>query len=374
MKRINISQIDALFASGIYPIEFLFFYKNGIKTAKVRAALKKLVSAFWPMFGAYDAGAICFEGYCEEACFEEEASQKAFDRQASPNDIHQAYCRALPADLKRLFLFKIIQYQNGTVLIPKLNHLAGDGYSYFYFLSLLAAMAQKSYFPFKKQIIRHAFKPHHRRTILKDFQMPDISLPPLRERDSLTIKFEKVSRNSIRDRIRTIAANAGHSVSANDVLSAMIIKKSVAMQLEQFGATAQLTMPIDVRRKIKEYGSKFFGNGLQFSVMEFTAADLKQWDTNEVAVRIRKAMPVINKETYLVFLAAIEAMIDNKQIDQLRIFDPERGCLVTNLSKMPINRLDFGSGNPDLVFPLTIAKNSAAILADQDNFILRLAY
>jgi hypothetical protein len=36
---------------------------------------------------------------------------------------------------------------------------------------------------------------------------------------------------------------------------------------------------------------------------------------------------------------------------------------------MPIQKLNFGSGNPAFVFPLTIGKNSAAILADKDNFL-----
>ena len=50
------------------------------------------------------------------------------------------------------------------------------------------------------------------------------------------------------------------------------------------------------------------------------------------------------------------------------------GCLVTNLSQMPINKLNFGTGDPDLVFPLSIKKNSVAVLANRDNFILRIAY
>ncbi len=57
-----------------------------------------------------------------------------------------------------------------------------------------------------------------------------------------------------------------------------------------------------------------------------------------------------------------------------RPFDPARGCLVTNLSKMPAERLDFGTGGPAAIVPLTIEKNSAAILARGENFVLRYAY
>ena len=44
------------------------------------------------------------------------------------------------------------------------------------------------------------------------------------------------------------------------------------------------------------------------------------------------------------------------------------------LTRMPIQKLNFGSGNPVFIFPLTIGRNSAAILADKYNFLLRLVY
>jgi len=63
MKEINISQVDALFSNGIYPIEFLFYFKEELNTKKIRNALKKLSSVFWPMFGEYKDGVISFESY-----------------------------------------------------------------------------------------------------------------------------------------------------------------------------------------------------------------------------------------------------------------------------------------------------------------------
>lgn len=45
-----------------------------------------------------------------------------------------------------------------------------------------------------------------------------------------------------------------------------------------------------------------------------------------------------------------------------------------NLTRLPSDKLNFGTGEADFIIPLTIEKNSAAILADKDNFILRLAY
>ena len=93
-----------------------------------------------------------------------------------------------------MFFLKVIQLKNCTILIPKMNHIAGDGYSYFYFLSVLAKMSQPNFIPFKKSIIRQAAKPHHDRIILKDFKFGLKEFKPWTEPDELTIKFEEIPR------------------------------------------------------------------------------------------------------------------------------------------------------------------------------------
>jgi hypothetical protein len=85
-------------------------------------------------------------------------------------------------------------------------------------------------------------------------------------------------------------------------------------------------------------------------------------------------MPVISKDSYLEYLKHLEKIIAQRQIHRLKPYDPEHGCLVTNLSRLPVTRLDFGTGYPDFIFPLTIGKNAAAIMADKENFILKFTY
>jgi hypothetical protein len=73
MKKIPISHVDVLFSNGIYPIEFLFYYKDAFNTKKIRAALRNLSSAFWPLFGVYQDGMIFADRYREENFHDEEA-------------------------------------------------------------------------------------------------------------------------------------------------------------------------------------------------------------------------------------------------------------------------------------------------------------
>ena len=207
MKKVNISQVDTIFANGSYPIEFLLYYENRLETEKIRSALKKLSSAFWPVFGEYDAGSIHFDKYSEKDCFDEEVINQEFDRRETNMNIYERYCRVNPSGLKKLFFLKVIQYRNGTLLIPKMNHLAGDGYSYFYFLSTLAAISRDTPPPFKKNLVSALGNPHHQRTILKEFQFNGFELEPLGDQGRFTIEFAEVSKSALRKVIKNVASD-----------------------------------------------------------------------------------------------------------------------------------------------------------------------
>ncbi len=373
MKTLNISQVDSVFTNGIYPIEMAFFYKQKLKTAKVRAALKNVSADFWPLFGEYRAGQIHFDRYTESDCLAEKSLGQQIDSEDTSAGLFDKYSKFSPVTLKKLFHLQIIQYSNGTVLIPKMNHLAGDGYSYFYFLSVLAAISRSNPVLFKKYITRLLYKPRHRRTRLREFLFKSSGLKPPVHDAKYTVKIEHVPKAEVYQAIRDIKHQFNTTVSANDLLSAMVLKKVVLRQ-DYFNSSAELTIPMDVRRQIAEYGPKYFGNPLLFAVTKFETKSIQESDINTIARQIRKAVPVITRGKYLEYLQELEHLIDTKQWDKLNPYDPRNGCLVTNLTKLPADKVDFGSGKPDFILPLTIEKNSAALLTQQNNYVVRLAY
>jgi len=370
MKKINISQVDAIFANGSYPIEFLIYYRNKLSSLRIRRALKKISTDFWPVFGKYQNGIIEFKPYSESDYFEESQSDQKFDPDESLETIFETYRDAIPPLMDQLFFLKIIQIPNGTILIPKLNHLVGDGYSYFYFLSVLAALSRPNYVPFKRRIILNLYKPDHNRTVLKPFSLSKTGRDPERTAEKLTLRLEKIPRKDIHDMIRDNTAK----LSTNDILSAIVLQHTIRNMKEKPVDQFRLTIPIDVRRQVKEYGRKYFGNGIMFGEIVFQTDEIVASNLMELSLRIRAGMPDVKRESFMKFLGEIESSITAGNTDGLRPYDPERGCLTTNLSKMPVTQLDFGTGLPDFVTPLTIGKNSAGILADKENFILRLAY
>jgi hypothetical protein len=199
MKKINISQVDTMFANGSYPIEFLLYYKSSLETKKISSALDRLSSVFWPMFGEYNTGAIYFDKYYKKDCFDEDVVDQEFDREETNKNIYERYCRINPSNLKKLFFLKVIQYRNGTLLIPKMNHLAGDGHSYFYFLSALAKLSQDTYVQLRKNLIGDLYEPFHQRAVLKEFQFKEIELELLPDKEEFIIEFEEIPRTTVRN-------------------------------------------------------------------------------------------------------------------------------------------------------------------------------
>ena len=326
------------------------------------------------MFGEYRDGMIFFDKYSEEDCYDEEVINQELNIPELEEKGFEAYSRFSLPDLKKLFFLKVIHLKNGMILIPKMNHLAGDGYSYFYFLSALAALSQPSLVPFKSSLINLFLKPHHRRTKLKDFSFEGVELKPVFQNDKFTVEFDEIPRKDVQSIIKEAATFDNLRVSTNDILSAIAVKKTVGRQSQFFGEEVNLTIPIDVRRQIKEYGRGFFGNGIMLHTIKLRKKFIENTLTKGLAVQIRKSMPSVSKETYINYLTELEEIISRGKMDQFIPFDPKSGCLVTNISRLPSDKLNFGTGSPELILPLTVEKNSTAILAKNENFILRFAH
>jgi len=374
MKKVSISQVDALFANGSYPIELLLVYQDGFSTKRLRRALQKLAPVFWPVFGEYDDGVLSFERYREEDFFDEESVGHAFDPAEAEASGQSIISRFGQKELGKLFFLKATRFTNGLALVPKMNHVAGDGYSYFLFLSALAALTRAALFPFSAPLIKAMFKPDHRRTGLKKFSFRAEGPGPAVPGDRLTIETVEIPKREVQALVREVAVDNNLRVSSNDVLSAMVVKKLAGIPGGTSGTGFRLTIPIDVRGRIKDYGRRFFGNGIMLHSLELGREMSTDLSVKETAARIRRSMLRVSRDGYVRYLTELERIIDEKRWEEFRPYDPEKGCLVTNLSKLPAERLDFGTGGPHAIVPLTVEKNSVAVLARRENYVLRYTY
>jgi len=374
MHSISISQVDALFVNGGYPIEFVLYFPGGIPTRTLRTALRRLSNTFWPLFGRYRDGAILRSTrYVEDDYFLETVGDGEFDTTLDAMGIRETFKDTNSPAVDALFFMSVVQFGNGTVLVPRMQHLVGDGYSYFYFLSVLAILSKPSSLPFRGQVIRFLAAPRLPRTLLRDyhFTRTDIEARPVDP--DCTIRLERIPRQQVEQEITRINSESGAGGSANDFLSAMVVREAARRQPSGTREHFSLTTPVDVRRGIKQLGPKFLGNGILLHRQRFSMDELENTDVATLALRLRQAAPRISAQRYGDYLAALEAEIASQPTCCLGPYDPDQGCLVTNLSRMPIQRLDFGAGSPGLVMPITIGRNSVAMLADREDFLLRFA-
>lgn len=374
-KNVSISQVDVVFSGGSYPIEFLLYFDKGIDGKRVRAALRRAAGIFWPVFGRYRDGRICFEDYKEEDHLAEIKVPESFDVDfvaKNPLDTRRHY-KLENSD--GLFFLQIIHFNNGSVLIPKMSHMAGDGYSYFYFLSALAAFSGKGGLHPSALLYHSLFRPKHSRTLGKKFSFSGLdSSGSHSDLADLNIDVEHIPKEKIKNAVNEISASAGKRISSNDLLSAMVLRKIVDLKPEGFGAEVGLTFPVDVRRAVRKLGPRFFGNGILFHHMGWPKEDILRFRPEELAVEIRKAQPRMSGDLFRFFLEELEGFIRKNNSSALRPFDPETGCIVTNISRLPADKLNFGSGIPTLIAPLTVEKNSAGVLSDGEDFVLQIVY
>lgn len=373
MKQINISQVSTFFANGSYPIEFLFFFPYQINTKRLRRAMKKLSTPFWTAFGTYADGVITEKSYLEKECYEEITVDELFDPNTEHKVLYNDYRNMIPESIPRLFFLKVLHYKNGTVLIPKMNHLVGDGYSYFYLLLVLAAVIKRGGIPLAPSIISAISRPKINSSLHTSFHFSAKPPEAISLESKVKVDYLELDETEIRNQAKSVSMSSGMRISTNDILSAKVVKfvleKGKKKQLETF----RLAIPVDVRRGVAELGQRFFGNGLILYNVPFDPKIISESSIEELAITIRKSFPIINRQNYENYLRKVDGWIETGQLDLLRPYDPDNECLVTNLTRMPISRLDFGSGPPITVEPLTRGRSGAAILLKDDKFVLRLA-
>jgi len=380
MKTIRISPVDMYFVNRRFPIEFVLFYPYQVQAKPLKKALKKLASYFWPAFGEYKNGEIKALTDFEDDWWEEEKVETNFDPTIKLDNLHNEfgteYLKSLQFSKnfkfpRRLCHFKLIHFQNGTLFIPTMNHLAGDGYSYFYLLSVLAALYRKRKIPFTSLLIGKIFKPRLTRIINKKIQVPNDILEGYIPNETLTVEFVEFKKTEIRQKALQASEQSGLSISTNDILCAIEVLSIFDSQSKENRSNIHLVIPIDVRRGVPEYGKKFFGNGVMLLKILFKFTEIAKSTIIKIAIDIRRSFPDVNSESFEMFNEQMIQWIDSRNFEKLLPYNPEKDCLVTNLSRIPFKALNFGDGIPTLVAPTTIGKGSTLVTSNKDNYILR---
>ncbi len=95
----------------------------------------------------------------------------------------------------------------------------------------------------------------------------------------------------------------------------------------------------------------------------------------ELARLVREAVNRISQDAVWRSLKTLERIRQERGLavlEELHVVPPHNGLLVTNLSRIPLKDLDFGTGQPKDFQALTPAQRGAVILPAEDGVDIRI--
>lgn len=231
----------------------------------------------------------------------------------------------------------------GTVIAFALSHAVADGYSYFLFLRAWAARARGAAFP-PPTCNRAALDPSHGGIPASDGRLTHSGFV-LEDSPRRAMRMEE--RWVEPSVLNVSCAEPGDkpAVSENDVLGALLWKECLAgSEL----AESTFTCPVDVRRHRPNLGPLFFGNASFVASLTLPTEHLRRASVEEVARRIRAAVDAVptHIDAALQELDHVRRSRGLSVLPSFRSVPSNGGFFITNLSRIPIDVLDFGGGPP----------------------------
>lgn len=266
----------------------------------------------------------------------------------------------------------VTQTQDGTVLGVSISHALVDGFSFFHFISGWARISRGERF----------LAPHIPRDIFTQYIQQvenEITAKSIYEQcglfygerrsaqpaQSLISEREFIQHDTIKKYIGEIKQTHETPVSENDVVSAHLWKKYLPeWTKESSDEKVYITCPFDFRRVLSGFPKNYFGCALSFATAETTRDHLSNASIGDIAVLIKKSVSAVKEEYIRRSLSVLDAFRRQRgigEMDRIHLRHPECGMIVTNISRLPLGDLDFGSGQPDDYLTYAEIGQSAAI-------------
>ena len=384
MNPLPLSPIDHIFIGvGSYPIEFVFAYHETIDPARLRASLEETLKVFWPLRSHLEkisADSFGFIPAEDGLIFEVTSSQESFDGTENKSIFYDSVHSVEGEPLTKI---KLTQSKEGSVLGVSISHALVDGFSFFHFMATWSRIFWGKRF----------LTPDHDRTLLIP-ENPDIEIPitpanivercgtfwhEKRQAFSEEQIFEEILRFS-KAELKALFAEAEKDsesrLSYNDIVTALLWKKNIqAWNKDSGNPTVYISCPSDFRRILPGFARMYFGCAVCMATASMAYDQLVQSSLGELAGIIRKAVNQVKERYIREALETLERLRRQRGLgvmEEIHVMHPDAGFLVTNLSRLPVNDLDFGAGKPTGVQAATSVCRGAVVLPDADGLEVRI--
>lgn len=373
-----LTPIDYVFTgSSAYPVGFVFHYRYRIDGERLQAALARILPAF---HSAASRLAQRSDGEyllvpSTEGLHLETVSRHGEAAADLPSHTyvdsvetreHQPLCR-----------LRLTDTADGSSLAVSFSHVVADGFSCFYFLAQLARAFKGEELSLPR-LERDWYKPRAFPLAGRLDNAASIELTgfarglPRQDLAQSAVAWETlyIGEAEIADLLARASAHTSRRLSRNDVIAAHLWQLYV--QKWQRGPAPQVAsfaLPFDVRRFPAWVSPRYFGNGICLSGGQMDYARFAAAGLGELALAVRAVVDKVTEEyvrtSYDVF-AAVRQQEGVATMEQFHVSDPQAGILVTNLSRVPLEEVDFGQGAPFSFATIANAPRTAIVLPAED--------
>jgi len=399
MNHFTLSPIDhAFLGHGAYPVQFIFYYKENIDIDALRDSFSSIRHLFWPVscgrLERYEGLYLCRKTD-QFLSVEETICKQPLPKFDSPAEL-ASY--AFDIDLNEaLAKFHVFQFEKGSILSVNIAHSIVDGYSFFYLLSMWAKCTKYRKSSIKKAMTKILGRPSHNRSLLR-LELQSVEVPTeeralkhwlfdntglslSRKKEGFTLENSKWSTfNVTKDEIKKLVSISFENpkelgLSWHDLLSALIWQRT-ADKWDSSGDSLTLSSAFDFRRVSLQVNPRYFGNAIRACGVRVSKTEFEKSSLIDLAQKIRRSTGEVDNASINRCLECIDSLWRSGGEDftsRIHVADPDNGLLVTNLSRLPTRSLDFGTGAPEVVVPMTPAPRSAVITSIPDGYSVRLS-
>jgi shikimate O-hydroxycinnamoyltransferase len=382
MAVIPLTPVDHIFTGvGSYPIEFVFAYDGELDADRLHASLLPAAEHFTPLSSRLVR--------TSDTSYGLQPQDHGFEFQVATSDAPldlsaNAYDFLNPVDTiegQPLARIKLTHTPQGSVLGVSISHAVVDGFSYFHFLSSWAHLYHD--LPFHR--------PSHQRELL----IPDVAdRGPLTpddlmaeagafwagqrsqvDRQHLAWETIQLPRRRMNELLQEGQRDADVRLSHNDVITAHLWKKYLPEWSAGDDGDAYISCPVDFRRALRPLPPTYFGCAVALATDRVAHDELVEASIGQLALTVRAAVQRIDRDHAERANRALEALRRQEGLpvlERIHVIHPRSGLLVTNLSRLPVNEIEFDAGPPSRFAILTPAERGAVVLPAADGVEVRV--
>ncbi len=184
------------------------------------------------------------------------------------------------------------------------------------------------------------------------------------------------SKEAMNELLAEAEEDCGVPLFHNDVLTAYLWRQCLTQWEKGDGSPiTYVSCPVDFRRILRTVPRTYFGNALCSATASIDYEGLVGASLGKLALLIRKAVSQVRQDYVSGSLQTLERLRHQRGLavmEEIHVVPPQHGMLVTNVSRLPMQSLDFGGGIPTAFRALSSTQRAAGILPAEDGVEIRV--